>query len=81
MSKSTKKNFIIKSGRWLKSKWWKIIRSNWKQELRTKKQDAEFKDEYVINNQYDHCDYKYICTNNFETCWCNKFNYQKCKKK
>lgn len=79
MSRSVKKTPIIKSGRWLKSIWWKIIRKNWKQELKIKKEDAEFKDEYTINNQYNHCDYKYVCTNNFDTCWCNKFGIQKCK--
>ena len=81
MSRSYKKNLILKSGRWLKSKWWGIIRRNWKQELKTNKEDAEFKREYSILNQYGHCDYKSICTGDFNNCWCNSYGYQKCKVK
>jgi hypothetical protein len=79
MSRSFKKNRIIKSGRYLKKIWWKIIRRGWKQELTKNQYDPDFKLPYELLNQYDHLDYKYICTNDFNTCWCNKFGIQKCK--
>lgn len=77
MGNSKKRHQITKSGRWLKNMWWRIIRTRWKQELRTNKEEAEFKHPYSINNQYDHCDYKHIGCN--DNCYCVKtFGRKKC---
>lgn len=78
MGKSKKKNLINKSGRWLKALGWKIIRSNWKQQLRKNPIDPEFADKHTIINQYDITDYVFTC-NGKDNCYCIKnYGRKKC---
>lgn len=80
MSRSRKKNNIIKSGRYLKKIWWRIVRRNWKQEANNP--DPTFKHPFELLNQYDHLDSIYICNGDYDTCsWCQKYGYKKCDRK
>lgn len=81
MSNSYKKNPILKSGRWLKKLYWKLIRNNWKNIIKSNDpENLEFENPKAIVNDYEHCDQISICTK--DNCYCMKiYGRKKCLEK
>lgn len=80
MSRSYKKNLIGKGGRWLKAKYWSIVRSRHKTELNSGVHPQDLTNPKAIVNDYDYCDYTYSCKES--PCRCEKeYKFKKCLSK
>lgn len=75
MSRSKKKP-ILKLGRHGKEKYWKIVRSRQKNEIKSGVHPEDVSHPKTIINDYDHCDMILFCNG----IWCG-CSYFKCKNK
>lgn len=78
MSRSYKKNAILKDGGGSKAWYWRVVRHHQNQEVREGKDISNPKS---IVNDYDYCDYRFDHRFN-DSCWCQKtFGRKRCIQK
>jgi len=81
MSNSFKKHLISKSGRWMKSSWYKRYRRVCNSLLKRDCDDINFPHPNEVVNCNDITEDTNICNGDITNCWCNTEGNVTCKNK